>query len=769
MNSDSTPNRPVEPDHQLVLAEMQKKLQRYEEAMSSMTAEQEDEDVIDLREYWNVLVRRKWTVIITVMLLAIGTVIATSMMTPMYRATAVIQIERDDGQVLQYQGVEAEEGRYSQDFYQTQYELLKSRALATRVIDQLGLQDSGAFKSDEEQGAIAGMFSGFISGIKEILANDAAESNLESGSGVAFQPDLASAFLASLNISPVRNSRLVRLNYVSPNPEEAALIINTLASSFVDMTLDRRFDASTYAKGFLEERIKQVRADLEDSELTLAQYNQERGIINQDDKLGILMGKLREMNNTLVGVEASRIAEESKYQEMIQATDGSIEQILDSPVIQALKQQKTVLRTEYQQLLKIYKPAYPKMVQLENQVAQIDSDIAAEISNVRSAVKIKYQAKLREEAKLTESIANTRNEIMSLQARTTDSQTLTREVDTNRELYDGLLQRMKEVGVAAGITTNNISIIDQARVPSSKFKPSMRKNLMMAIMLGLFGGVLLAFLFESLDDSIKSSTDLEKIINKPVLGVIPLVSKKESAGLDGVYLFAYHSPTSAFAEAYRSMRTALMFSTSEGAPRVLHYTSVNSGEGKTTTAVSTAINFTQTGGKVLLIDADLRNPSLHKIFNLPNNAGLVNCLAGELRPAQVARKTDIERLFVIPSGPIPPNPAELLAGANMLDLIALGSKRFDYVIIDSPPVLGLADSLILADIAHATLLVVLANATRKTAVEAGLKRLQHSRANVLGMVLTNYEMNKAGYGYDYNYSYNYEYGADRDEAGGRGA
>jgi len=767
MNPDSAQNNPVEQDHQLVLAQMQKKLQRYEEAMTSMASEQEDEDVIDLREYWNVLVRRKWTVIITVVLLLIATVIVTSMMTPMYRATTVMQIERSDGKVLQYQGVEAEEGRYSQDFYQTQYELLKSRALAGRVIDQLGLQNSGEFQSDEEPGVIVGMISGFKQGITEMLSSKKEPSaDALAGALETLPPDLESAFLGSLSVSPVRNSRLVQLSYESPDPQEAALIINTLASSFVDMTLERRFDASTYAKGFLEERIKQVRADLEDSEAALAEYNQQRGIINQDDKLGILMGKLKEMNNTIVHVEASRIEEESKYQEMIQASDASMSQILDSPVVQSLKQRRTTLRTEYQELLKIYKPAYPKMIQLENQIAQVDGDIAQEVENIRSAIKIKYQAKLREEAKLTESIANTRSEIMSLQQRTTDSQTLKREVDTNRELYDGLLQRMKEVGVAAGITTNNISIIDRARVPSIKFKPSLRKNMMMALMLGLFGGVLLAFLFESLDDSIKSSTDLERIINKPVMGVIPLVSKREAAQLDDVCLFAYRSPTSAFAEAYRSMRTALMFSTSQGAPKVLHFTSVNAGEGKTTTAVSTAVNFTQTGGNVLLIDADLRNPTLHKIFSLPNNAGLANYLTGEMKPAQVARKTEVERLYVIPSGPIPPNPAELLTGAKMLDLVSLSDKRFDYVIIDSPPVLGLADALVLADIAEATLMVVSANSTRKAAVEAGLKRLQHSRANVLGMVLTKYEMNKSGYGYDYNYSYNYEYGAGSDEASG---
>jgi len=678
MNSNSEQYNPVEPDHQLVLAEMQKKLQRYEEVMTSMAGEQqEDEDVIDLREYWNVLLRRKWTVVLTVALLLIGTAIYTSMQTPIYLATTVIQIERVTGNVVEFEGVTAEENRWSNDFYQTQYELLQSRALASRVIDQLGLQESASSQLEEEPGFLIGMIGDIKSSIKNLLA-----AKEESTTFVeALPPDLESGFLGGLSVNPIRNSRLVELSYESPDAKESALIINTLASSFVDLTLERRFDASTYAKGFLEDQIKQVRADLEDSERALALYNQERGIINQDDKLGILMEKLKEMNRTAVSVEADRIEEESKFQEMLQANDESMAQILDSPIVQALKQRKTTLKTEYQELLKIFKPAYPKMVQLQNQITQVDNEIGQEVENIRSAIKIKYQAKVREEAKLTESIADTRNEIMTLQQRTTDSQTLKREVDTNRELYDGLLQRMKEVGVAAGVTNNNISIVDRAQVPRYKFKPSLRKNMMIALMLGLFGGVLLAFLFESLDDTIKSSTDLEKLIDKPVLGVIPRVSAKEAAEFDDLGLFAYRSPTSAFAEAYRSMRTALMFSTAEGAPRVLHVTSINAKEGKTTTSVSTAINFTQTGGNVLLIDADLRNPSLHKIFSLSNNVGLSNYLSGDLKPASVARKTEVEHLFVITSGPVPPNPAELLSGAKMMDLISPGALTMSSLIV----------------------------------------------------------------------------------------
>ncbi|MEP5568713.1 MAG: polysaccharide biosynthesis tyrosine autokinase [Halioglobus sp.] len=742
----------IAPDHQLALADMQKQLARYEEALSTMSDAQPeaDDDFIDLRELWNMLVRRRWTIIITAGVILVATMIVTAMMTPIYRAMTVVQIERDSGKVLDFEGVTAEEAANSKDFYQTQYQLLQSRTLARRVIDQLGMQD--APKEEVEPSAFASM----IADVKSMFASE--EPALEE----PLPPNLESRLLRNLTVQPVSNSRLVRLHYDSPNREQAALIVNTIARAFVDMNLERRFEASTYAKSFLEDRIKQVRADLEDSERALVEYTQSRGIINQEDKQEILMEKMREMNRAQVEAESDRIEAESQYQEMLTASADGLAQALDSAVIQGLKARRTELQSEYQELLKIYKPGYPKMQQLQDQMDQIEAEIVMEINNIREGIKIKYQAKLREEAKLDESIAAYRDEILDLNARSTDFQTLKREVDTNRELYDGLLQRMKEVGVAAGVTNNNISVIDKAEIPRGKHKPKPLANMILALVLGSFAGAALAFLFEMLDDTVKGASDLEKLINKPVLGIIPKLTGKGAPEGDRVSLHSFLEPTSALAEAHRSMRTALMFSTTEGAPKVLHFTSVGPGEGKTTTAVNTAITFAQTGSSVLLVDGDLRNPSLHKVFSKPNDNGLTNYLTGDAEPARVTQPTGVDKLYVMTSGPVPPNPAELLHGSRILDLVALAGKRFDYVIIDGPPLLGLADALLLADVAHATLFVAAAGQARNGGVEAGLKRLQHSRANVIGSVLTKFDLNKSSYGYggDYGYAYSYSYGVD---------
>jgi polysaccharide biosynthesis transport protein len=756
MSSETPKNEPVAPDHQLVIAEMRKQLARYEENLQAVAVERDD-DVIDLRELWAMLVRRRWTVLITALIIVVAGTIYTAMQTPIYRASTTVQIERESSNIVGFDDVVAAESG-NRDFYETQYELLRSRNLARRVIDQLGLQPSAPVASSP----------GALGGLKAMLAGLLGETpdpanNTEPEPPQA--PNLEGRFLGSLTVEPVRNSRLVRLHYHSPDPREAALVVNTLARAYVDMNLERRFDASTYAKSFLEDRIKQVRADLEDSERVFLQYTQARGIVSTEDKLGTLTDKLRAQSSAQVAAENERIRAESRYQEMLASEFDSLPQMLESQVIQELKQRKVSLQTERSELARLFKPDYPAMLQLASKIEEVDAEIAREVNNIRDSIKMEFQTRLREEVKLQESIAATREEILQLEESSTDFTTLKREVDTNRELYDGLLQRMKEVGVAAGIANNNISVVDAAAVPRGPYSPNIQRSIAIALVLGLFAGVGLAFLFELLDDTIKSSPDLEKLLGKPVLGVIPKVPEREVRGAE-VALMAFHHPTSAFAEAYRSMRTALSFSTSEGVPKVLHVTSSGTGEGKTTTAISAAVNLCQTGANVLLIDADLRNPSLHKVFNLSNHKGLSNYLSGAAEPAEVTQATGVKGLFLMSSGPIPPNPAELLHGARMVDLASLGAKRFDFVIIDSPPLLGLADALILGDVAQATLLVVAANSTRQGAVEAALKRLRHSRANVLGAVMTKFDMSKAsyGYGYGYDYQYSYSYGATPEQA-----
>ncbi len=512
MTNALNPESPGMHNRALELAAQQRELRRLGDLIAEPTPEQYDEDAIDLRRYWNVLLRRKWTVIAAVAIALLVALVATYNATPVYRSTLLLQIEPQTDQFLDYQqNVSLGEPVRDWDYYQTQYELLKSRSLARRVIDQLGLEatqrpgseDGSSFLS-ELKTSVKGWFSG----------EDAAASTA-SGDETREKPNLEGALLGGLTISPVRDSRLLHIHYDSVNPKEAAAVANAVAENFINITLERRYEARAYAKKFLEERLQQVRANLEDSERKLIAYAKEREIVDLDDKLGSVMTTLAAMSSALVAAEAERIQAESEYTGALKGTGPSTLKILDSEVIQELKKRKGELELEYQELLRIYKPGYPKMQQLQRQMAEIGQQLEKETASIREAVEADYEAKVREQATLQARVSELKSEVLALQDRSTDYQALKREVDSNRELYDGLLQRMKEVGVVAGISTNNISIVDRALVPDAPYKPDLRKNLTVALALGLIAGILLAFLFEHMDDTVKSSEDVETRLRAP--------------------------------------------------------------------------------------------------------------------------------------------------------------------------------------------------------------------------------------------------------------
>jgi capsular exopolysaccharide synthesis family protein len=726
-----------------------------------------DEDVIDLRELWAVLMRRRWLILSAVGLAAILALVATFVMTPVYRSTLLLQIETEGNRVVDYGSVTPEEAtgyRANMDFYRTQYELLKSNTLARRVIDQLGLVPMDA---DEEApsffGDMAAMAKAWVSSMSGVSGTDDALSGIDPEQAERMEEEIA--LLEQLTIEPVRDSRLVRIHYDSPSPVEAAEVANAVAANFINLNLERRYDASSFAKRFLEEQLAQARATLEESEKRFVAYAREREIVDTDKRLEITLDKLREMNAQLIKAEGARIEAEAEYLGIVDAGGaGSAAGVLESQLIQSLKERRGTMEADYRDQLQIYKPNYPSMRQLKQQIGELDQQIARETAAIAGGVKAKYEAKSLEEAKLAQRILELNEEALALQDRSTDFETLRREVTTNRELYDGLLQRVKEVGVAAGIGENNISIVDAARVPVAPFKPSLKLNLAIAIALGGFIGVLAAFMLEALDDTVRGAEDVEGLVGAPVLTLIPKVNVRELGLQDEeLGLLAFRDPKSAVAESVRSLRTQLLFSTSDGAPDVLHFTSAGPGEGKTTTAVNTAIAFAQAGNTVLLIDCDLRNPSLQRAFSLPNTNGLTNYLAGNAKPLEISQATMVTRLFTITSGPLPPNPVELLASAKMLDLLSVAAERFDIVIIDGPPVIGLADALILTNLAKATLFVVNAETTHRREIASAVKRLRQANAHLLGAVLAKVGRAGKGYGYGYGYDYMYSYGGRGDQ------
>jgi len=704
-----------------------------------------DRDEIDLLSYWHILLKRRWTVLATLAIVLATALVATLLMTPIYRATAVLQIDRDTIRVVEVEGMAPVEGAGDRDFYQTQYELLQSRSLAERAMQQLGLG----------QGGKAEALLLPASPLERLRARfTGAEPATEAGkSDPAHEREVLAAFRAGLVIEPVRNSRLVRVHYDSPDRAFSQRAANVVAEAFIASNLERRFDSSSYAKQYLEDRLQELKLKLEDSERKLVEFAQKERIVGTGGESGNLSEqRLGSINAALAKAKEDRIRAEARWSQA-QAAGGLVRfgDMGATSIIASLQESRARLMAEYQDKLRLYKPAYPLMQQLKGQIDELDKQLAAEAGNIRAGVRAEYQAAVQQESLLTAQMDELREEVLDLQDRSIQYNIFKREVDTNRQLYDGLLQRYKEIGVAGGVSTNNISVADRADL-GAKFRPSLARNLGLALLAGLFLGVLLALAFEHLDDTLKTPEDIETRLQLGVLGVIPKLRQSETPAK------ALEDLRSAFSESYRSLRTALQFSTESGVPRCLLVTSSTPSEGKSTTAMVLAQNFAQLGKSVLLIDCDLRNPSLHRQLGVANGAGLTNYLVGTAQPEEIAVETRTPKLTLIPSGPLPPNPAELLLGPRMLSLLTIGVRKYDQVIIDGPPVMGLADAPILANMASGTLLVVEAGETRIAVARNALKRLLSTRSRVVGALLTKFEAHHAGYGYgygDYNY---YSYG-----------
>ncbi|GAB2496115.1 GumC family protein [Arenimonas alkanexedens] len=708
-------------------------------------------DEINLLDYWRIILKRRWTVLGVLGIVLMTTLVGTLLMTPIYRASTTVQIERDTIKIVDVEGFSPTESPADRDFYQTQYELLQSRSLAQRVISQLNIANDPVYQAMTTPSPW------------KVLLGGGAEQDLESMTAAEVasaeqrtQSGITTWFLSSLSIEPVRNSRLVRVHFDSEDPEFSRRVVNAVAEAYIASNLDRRFDASTYATGFLEDRLEQLKLKLEDSEKQLVAFAQREKIVDANDGSSLSTQSLGELNTAVAKAQDERIRAEARWRQAESATGMGLATVLGSPIVQTLQEQRAKLSAEYQDKLRVFKPAFPEMLQLKAQIDETDRQLAMEVGNIKSAIRADYETALAQEELLSSQVGMLRDEVLDLQSRSIQYNILKREVDTNRELYDGLLQRYKEIGVAGGVGTNNISVVDQAETPTNKHKPRLTLNLAVGLMLGLFGGVLLAFVFEYLDDTLKSPEDVEKQLGLSVLGVIPLLKAPMTPAK------ALEDPRSAFAESYRSVRTALQFATDHGVPRSLLITSATPSEGKSTTALTLARNFAQLGKKVLIIDADLRNPSLHRTLGVDNSNGLSNYLAGAAKATDVIGATDTPGLMYMSCGPLPPNPAELLMGPKMLSLISIAREKFDQVIIDGPPVMGLADAPILANMADGTLLVVEAGETRITVARNALKRLLAARAHVVGGLLTKFSSKHAGHGYGYGaYNY-YSYGGQEE-------
>jgi polysaccharide biosynthesis transport protein len=697
----------------------------------------------DFYKYLRILTKYRWLIVGVVLTSMILASVLTYLMTPIYRATVSIQIDRETMNIVKIDGIQPDEtGGGGFEFYQTQYELLASKTLAERVATTLGLVDDDGFNR-REIGGLDYLFG--LAGFGN--SKDANETVVDQEARVRRSVDRIST---SLNITPVRGSRIVKVSIDHSRPDIAQRVANGFAEVFIADNLDRRFDATAYARKFLEERLQQLKNKLEESEKQLVKYAEDQGIIKLEDNKNLSGSDLQDVNTKLSAAKGERTKKELLWKRAQETNGLGLKEILDSPAIQENRKLRAALAAEYQQKLAVFKPAFPAMAELRNQIKELDRQVQTEVAAIKDSIESQYVAAKQEEEDLAAQLVSVKSEVVEQRNRSIQYNILQREVDTNRSLYDGLLQRYKEIGVAGGVGTNNISIVDRASIPIFPRSPNLLINLALSLAGGLLLGVLLAIGLDFLDDSFKTPEDVEREIGMAVIGIVPL--PKPGFAVEEELADA----RSAMAEAYRSLRTGLQFATSEGLPKTLLVTSSKPSEGKTTTTISLAQSLAQIGLQVLLIDGDLRNASIHKRLRCTNEVGLSNYLSGAKHPDEVVQSTETEGLVLITSGPLPPNPAELLTGPRLPSLLALATQSFDIVLIDGPPVMGLADAPLLATTVQGTLLVVAANETRKNTVKVALKRLQYARANILGILLNKFNAKETGYGYGYGYG-DYEY------------
>ena len=711
-----------------------------------------DQPMIDLASYWRLALKYRFVIIGCFLgALVIGATL-TLLMTPIYTAQATLQIDREAARVLNTEDAAPRENMMQgEEFFHTQYGLLRSRSLAERVIESLGLASSNQ--------ALEAM------GVEAPEAGGTAVAQASRRRAAALE-----ALRENLSVSPIRGSRLVAVGYDNPNPVVAARIANGFAENFIQSNLDRKFDSSRYAREFLEERIAQTKERLESAERQLVAYAANQQIINVGEPSeggasggateSLTSSNLVALNSALARTRAERVAAEERWRSASTSDLMTLPEVLQNPTVQRLTEQRAVLDAEYQQKLSIYQPDYPEMVQLRARIEEAEGQIRTIADNIRASIRSQYQIAANQERSLQAQVNGLTGDVLDLRDRSIQYNILQRELDTTRTLYEALLQRYKEVGVTGGVTANNISIVDVATPPLKPSKPNMLLNMALAALLGLGLGVLAALALEALDETLATPDDVEKKLGVSVLGVIPLLDKGETPA------DALGDIRSGFSEAYYSLRTALQFSTPDGAPSSLLVSSARPAEGKSTTAYAVALNLARVGKRVLLIDGDLRNPSMHRVVGVENDRGMSNLLSGSADLAAVVQRTSQENLLFVSCGPLPPNPAELWGGDRLHQFLAETRNNFDHVIFDGPPVLGFADAPILAAAVNGTLFVLESRGTGRGQARGALRRLQVGRAHLLGAVLTKFSAKSTSYG-GYDYAYDYHYGAEAEEMVGK--
>lgn len=708
-----------------------------------------------LREYIDILLRRKkWIIGTFLVTVALGA-LYTFTRTPTYRALATFEITQDNlSQVSADSKMGGGFNFFSQQkFQETQNKILKSRSLALRVIKALNLEETPEYAV-----------------IRETAKDNSPD---------AIEEKMVKQFLSGLEIDPVRNTFLVDVSYESQDKEIAKKILDTLPNEYMYLLIDRRNESYALVRSWLNKQLDDMALKLQETQRKLFKFGQKSDIYTIEDKDNVIIQKFIDLSALLTKAQSEKMAKKAQYQQ-IKEQGPDAPAITNNPLIAALRQELVVQQAKASALGKIYLPGHPEMQAEQAKLSELKTRLQAEVRRLQESVKADYEAADRTEKLLQESLANQKKEMADLQENLSDYQILKRDAQTNEQLYQALLARVKEANISSTMVAANVAVIDPAPLPVFKYRPKNLLNLVLASLFGLILGIALAILVDTLDDTVKTTEDLEKHCNLPLLGILPSLNsyrrlthgsgekrvlgnwrflpwfrrlhqdKPEAGDLD---LVVYKHPQDPISEALRHMQTSIMLSVSGRPPAAIMVTSPNPSEGKTMVVANLAQSLALNGRPTVVIDCDLRKPRIHKIFDLKSQPGLTNYLSGNATREEVLRETPIPNLTVIPAGPQSPSPSNLLNSEIFKDLLAHLRQQFTHLIIDTPPILGFSDARIVSVLVDGALLVTRYNSTHKHAIRLAMQLLGQINAPLMGGVLNNVETSSHKYGGYHYYDY----------------